>query len=263
MTLVLARGPAAHVTKIATAPAMSDHSVPVPRRFSRRTALVALAATAGALAVGDAFGIGGSAAAGSLDDPGSALATARRLSLEPTTTTSTVPGPVTYGAPSTPAEGKLMFPVGIPLTKSNIYVLDNFGDCRGSRGHAGLDILASGGGNPIYAVADGQLTKWYTNDAAVGSGWGWTLFVAETGVTYKYFHMANQKNGLAEGSFVKVGDVLGFVGNSGTGSDTNFHLHFEVRPNNVPTDPLPLLDVPDTVAVSPTPLHACIGLPML
>ena len=62
---------------------------------------------------------------------------------------------------------------------------------------------------------------------------------------------------------MKAGDVLGFVGSSGTDSATNFHLHFEVRPNNVPTDPLPLIDVPAGIAVSPTPLHACIGLPML
>ena len=231
---------------------MSDHHDSAPRRFTRRNALVAFAATAGALAVGDAFGIGQRAAADSLDDPGTALETARRMSLDPTTTTSTV---------ATPPPGKLIFPLQVPTPKSNIYVLDNFGDCRGDRGHAGLDILASGGGNPIYAVADGQLTKWYTNTG--DAGWGWTLYVAETKVTYKYFHMANDQNGLSEGSRVKLGDVLGFVGNSGTGSDTNFHLHFEVRPNNVPTNPLPLLDVPAGVAVSPQPLHACINLPML
>ena len=243
---------------------MSDHDDPVPRRFSRRSALVALAATAGAIAVGDAFGIGSAdAATRSLDDAGSALATARRMRLDPTTTIPTAPptAPVGYGSPIPPAAGKLMFPLGIPTAKSNIYVLDNFGDCRGSRGHAGVDILATGGGNPIFAVADGELTQWYTNTG--DAGWGWTLFSAATNTTYKYFHMQDNKNGLNTGTRVKVGDVLGFVGSSGTDSDTNFHLHLEVRPNNVPTNPLPLIDIPPGVAVSPSPLHACITLPML
>jgi murein DD-endopeptidase MepM/ murein hydrolase activator NlpD len=240
--------------------AMSDHDVPAPRRFSRRSALIALAATAGAIAVGDAFGIGAAgAASGGLDDPGSALATARRMRFDPTTTIPTTPGG--YGAPIPPATGKLMFPLGIPTAKSSIYVLDNFGDCRGSRGHAGVDILATGGGNPIFAVADGELTQWYTNTGE--AGWGWTLFSAATNTTYKYFHMQDNKHGWNTGSRVKVGDVLGFVGSSGTDSDTNFHLHLEVRPNNVPTNPLPLIDIPPGVAVSPSPLHACIGLPML
>jgi len=235
---------------------MFDHDVPAPRRFTRRNALAALAATAGAIAVGDVFGIGAAnAASGSLDDSGTALAPARRMRLQP------APTPAGYSSPIPPAAGKLMFPLGIPLAKSNIYVLDNFGDCRGDRGHAGVDILASGGGNPIFAVADGELTQWYTNTG--DAGWGWTLYVAATNTTYKYFHMQNNKNGLDIGRRVKTGDVLGFVGSSGTDSATNFHLHFEVRPNNVPTNPLPLIDVPAGVAVSPSPLHACIGLPML
>ena len=52
-----------------------------------------------------------------------------------------------------------------------------------------------------------------------------------------------------------MGDVLGFVGSSGTDSATNFHLHFEVRPNNVPVNPLPLIDVPAGVDSLPDPLH--------
>ncbi len=241
--------------------AMSDHDVPAPRRFSRRSALIALAATAGAIAVGDAFGIGAAgAASGGLDDPGSALATARRMRFDPTTTIPTTPGG--YGAPIPPAAGKLMFPLGIPTAKSNIYVLDNFGDCRGSRGHAGVDILATGGGNPIFAVADGELTQWYTNTGEAGLGMDALRLRRRTRRTSTSTCRTTSTGGTT-GSRVKVGDVLGFVGSSGTDSDTNFHLHLEVRPNNVPTNPLPLIDIPPGVAVSPSPLHACIGLPML
>jgi murein DD-endopeptidase MepM/ murein hydrolase activator NlpD len=193
-----------------------------------------MAATAGAVAFG-AMGTGSSpvsAAPGPVDGPGSALETAKRMGVQP----RRIPPP--------PA-GKLIFPLEVP-TPSNIYVLDNFGDCRT---HEGIDILAARGGNPIYAVADGVLTRWYTNTGT--AGFGWTLYVAESNMTYKYFHMAENQNGLTVGSRVRMGDVLGFVGSSGTNSATNFHLHFEVRPNNSPVDPLPLLHLPPDVRISP------------
>ena len=55
---------------------------------------------------------------------------------------------------------------------------------------------------------------------------------------------------------MKAGDTIGYVGNSGTFGVDNFHLHFEVRPDNVAVDPLPLLVVDrDACGISP-PLRA-------
>jgi len=56
--------------------------------------------------------------------------------------------------------------------------------------------------------------------------------------------MADNRNGLSVGDRVTRGTILGFVGNSGTSSADNFQLHFEVRPNDAPVDPFPLLDIP-------------------
>jgi murein DD-endopeptidase MepM/ murein hydrolase activator NlpD len=170
-----------------------------------------------------------------LDEPGTALQTAERLSLRP---------------PPVP-EGKLMFPVS---PASDCYVLDNFGDARGStRLHEGVDIMGSRG-MPVFAVASGVLTQRYTNTGT--AGWGWTLYDASTKTTYKYFHLAEDAVGLTVGSSVSVGDTIGYVGNSGTAGEDNFHLHFEVRPNNVAVDPLPLLVVdPKACGVSP-PIRA-------
>lgn len=168
----------------------------------------------------------------SLDGPGSALVPAERLALR---------------APEVPP-GKLLFPVD---AASNCYILDNYGAPRdgGRRRHEGVDIMGSAG-NAVLAVADGTLTKRYTNTGT--AGWGWTLYDDRTNVTYKYFHLTDDPNGRSQGDRVSVGDVLGFVGASGTSSPTNFHLHFEVRPNNVPVDPLPLLFVdPTGCRVSP------------
>jgi murein DD-endopeptidase MepM/ murein hydrolase activator NlpD len=157
-----------------------------------------------------------------LNEAGTALETAERLALRP---------------PPVPA-GKLLFPVA---PGSDCYILDNFGDARGpTRVHEGVDIMGSAG-FPVFAVVSGVLTQRYTNTGT--AGWGWTLYDASTKTTYKYFHLAEDSLGLAVNSRVSVGQTIGYVGNSGTSGVDNFHLHFEVRPNNVAVDPLPLLVV--------------------
>ncbi len=172
-----------------------------------------------------------------LDEPGSALRTAERVSLRPPP------------APPVP-DGMLMFPV---LPGRGCYVLDNFGDARGTeRLHEGLDITGSAG-QPVFAVASGVLTKRYTNTGT--AGWGWTLYDASTKITYKYFHMAEDAGGFVEGASVTIGDTIGYVGNSGTFGEANFHLHFEVRPNNVATDPLPLLVIDRTACGLSAPIR--------
>ncbi len=176
-----------------------------------------------------------------LNEPGSALMPAKRLSLRTPTVTAvdpTVPG------------GKLLFPLD---PGKDCYVLDNFGDGRdGVRLHEGVDIMGSAG-RAVYAVAAGKLTKRYTNTGT--AGWGWTLYDAATKTTFKYYHMAEDPNGLVEGAVVAVGDVIGYVGSSGTSSATNLHLHFEVRPGNVAVDPLPLLHIDTTVCGVSKPIR--------
>ena len=184
-----------------------------------------------------------------LDAPGTALKTAERLSLRPPPGPEGTP-PVPEGTLPVP-EGKLMFPVS---PASDCYVLDNFGDARGStRLHEGVDIMGSRD-MPVFAVVSGVLTQRYSNTGT--AGWGWTLYDASTETTYKYYHLAEDAVGLSVGSSVSAGDTIGYVGSSGTAGEDNFHLHFEVRPNNVAVDPLPLLVVdPDACGVSP-PIRA-------
>ena len=167
----------------------------------------------------------------SLDGPGSALVPAERLALR-------LP------------PGKLLFPVD---ADSTCYVLDNYGAPRdgGRRLHEGVDITGSAG-KAVFAVADGILTKRYTNTGT--AGWGWTLYDDRTDTRYQYFHLTADANGLVVNDRVSEGDVIGFVGSSGTSSPDNFHLHFEVRPDGGrrSIDPLPLLFVdPTGCRVSP------------
>ena len=175
-----------------------------------------------------------------LNDPGSALQQADRLGLVTTTTvTSTTEVP----PPSPPPEGKLIFPLA---PASDCYVNDSFGDPRGSRSHEGIDIMGSAL-QPVYAVAAGELTQIYTDSGlSYGAGNGWKLVDEQNNVTYKFFHLDSHEEGLNVGDSVNVGDVIGYVGDTGTSGTPEYpnnHLHFEVRPNNVPVDPLPLLHI--------------------
>ena len=186
-----------------------------------------------------------------LDQPGTALQTAERLSLRPPDTTLP-PDTLPRDTPPPPVpEGKLMFPVA---AGSDCYVLDNFGDARGStRLHEGVDIMGSAG-NEVFAVASGVFTKRYTNTGT--AGWGWTLYDESTDTIYKYFHLAEDSGGFVEGSSVRAGDTIGYVGKSGTYGVDNYHLHFEVRPDNVAVDPLPLLVVDRGVCSVSPPIRA-------
>jgi murein DD-endopeptidase MepM/ murein hydrolase activator NlpD len=206
-----------------------DTTMAVPSRSRGRFVVAAafFVGVVGASSFVDAQAVGAPVA---LDLPGSALVQAERLALR---------------RPPVP-EGKILFPLD-PGT--DCYILDNYGDGRGTRLHEGVDILGSSG-RSVYAVATGKLTKRYTNTGT--AGWGWALFDAATGTTYKYYHLTDDPNGLIEGATVNIGDVIGFVGSSGTSSPDNIHLHFEVRPGNVPVDPLPLLFVDTKICkVSP------------
>tara|TARA_R110002110_G_scaffold102919_8_gene260480 strand:- start:162 stop:950 length:789 start_codon:yes stop_codon:yes gene_type:complete len=207
-----------------------------PGQMSRRRLLAAgLGAAAGLFAVERAVAALPNgrivAAAGSLQ--ANNLAPAERIPAS-TTTTTVPPAP----------DGQIMFPVD---AQKGCWVSDNFGDCRGSgcsRSHEGLDISGSRGAD-LYAVVTGRLTKQYVDRGLTyGAGNGWTLEDEENNITYKYFHMATHAKGLAVGDIVTQGDVIGTVGNTGTSGandDSNYHLHFEYRPNNVAQDPLPLL----------------------
>ncbi|MFN3255364.1 MAG: M23 family metallopeptidase [Ilumatobacter sp.] len=173
----------------------------------------------------------GVSGAASLGQPATALAPAERL---PSST------------PFEPlAPGEILFPIVVG-PDDYCYASDSFGDCRGSncsRSHEGVDIMADKG-LPIRATVDGRLVKRYVDTGKTyGAGDGWTLFDESTQLTCKYFHMGSHEEGLEVGDYVVQGQIIGYVGNTGTSgvlTGTNYHLHFEYRPNNVPADPFHL-----------------------
>lgn len=107
------------------------------------------------------------------------------------------------------------------------YYGDTYGATRGGgRSHVGVDIIASEG-QYLYAVADGKIAKRFYDLPGALSGNGLRLTVAD-GTYFTYLHMLDVAPGIEVGTKVKAGDIIGFVGN--TGSSATAHLHFEIHP---------------------------------
>lgn len=100
---------------------------------------------------------------------------------------------------------------------------------RFARMHRGIDFGA-GHGAPIVAASDGQVTA-----AGWSGGYGRQVRIAHGGgLSTSYSHMSRV---VAEpGSFVRQGQLIGYVGSSGL--STGPHLHYEVYRNGTPVNPL-------------------------
>lgn len=95
--------------------------------------------------------------------------------------------------------------------------------------HAGLDI-ASSPGSPVYAPADGVVSF-----AAFDSSYGKLVSIDHGyGVITRYGHCSQIY--VQVGQKVSKWDVIAAVGN--TGRSTGPHLHYEVRINGIPVDPI-------------------------
>ena len=120
---------------------------------------------------------------------------------------------------------------------SSPYVITSRYKWRWGKLHGGLDISGSGFGSPLYSATDGIVTKVYkgcANNGYYGSpcGGGYGNYVeirSTTGLTIYYAHNTNNVP-VSVGQAVSKGQVIGFMGNSG--SSTGTHLHFEIRDDN-------------------------------
>ena len=100
---------------------------------------------------------------------------------------------------------------------------------RFARMHRGIDFGA-GYGAPVMAAADGQVTK-----AGWAGGYGRQVRIAHTGgISTSYSHMSRLV--AAPGSFVRQGQLIGYVGSSGL--STGPHLHYEVYRGGTAVNPM-------------------------
>ena len=95
--------------------------------------------------------------------------------------------------------------------------------------HKGLDI-ATRSGNPVIAPADGVVSR-----IGCDHGYGNLLSLKHGyGLMTRYAHL--QKILVKKGQYVKRGETIALVGNSGR--STGPHLHYEVHLNKVAVNPL-------------------------
>lgn len=108
---------------------------------------------------------------------------------------------------------------------------DDFGDAReygGDRPHQGNDLMTAAG-TPIICIAEGIITNIGWNE------FGGNIVGINTsrGTYFYYAHMSGYAGDLAEGDFVRAGDLIGYVGDTGygpPGTSGKFapHLHLQI-----------------------------------
>jgi len=101
---------------------------------------------------------------------------------------------------------------------------DSFEEGRSGHKHEAIDILAPRN-TPVLAIEDGTIVKLWKSKYG-----GITIYQFDPTKTYAYYyaHLEKYEKNLKEGSWVKKGQVIGYVGTSGNAPPNTPHLHFTV-----------------------------------
>ena len=154
----------------------------------------------------------------------------------PTRTAPVTPPSVAPSRPTGPPPIRAVPPISPRLTRGG-YVFPVYGPASFGRSfrapranvsggwHHGVDIFAPMGA-PVLAVADGTLFQVGWNDIGGNRLW---LRDGE-GNEFYFAHLSAYSPLAVDGSQVRAGDVIAFVGASGDAEGTPPHLHFEVHP---------------------------------
>lgn len=114
----------------------------------------------------------------------------------------------------------------------------------GGRLHEGVDIIGARG-LAIYAVTDGVITRMLTGGTLSGNSIRLTI---ADGTYFFYAHLDGFAAGLTAGQTVRAGQVIGYLGSTGS---TSNHLHFEVHPKGgAAVNPYPLVKAVDACNVT-------------
>lgn len=125
------------------------------------------------------------------------------------------------------------------------------------RAHKGVDYAAPHG-TPIKSAGDGKVVL-----AGRKGGYGNTV-VIQHGQRYRtlYAHMQGFAKGVRNGSTVKQGQIIGYIGT--TGLSTGPHLHYEFQVDGVHVDPLGLkLPMADPIAQNEKPRFMQLSQPLM
>ncbi|WP_400162235.1 peptidoglycan DD-metalloendopeptidase family protein [Brevibacillus sp. TJ4] len=125
--------------------------------------------------------------------------------------------------------GKLEWPV------ADATITSGFG-VRWGKVHKGVDLWsATEEKTPIQAAQAGVVVEAGANRSGYGR-----MVVIDHGDGLQTFYAHLRTITVSVGQQVNTGDILGYMGM--TGDSTGYHLHFEVRQDDVPINPLPFLN---------------------
>lgn len=133
--------------------------------------------------------------------------------------------------PTNAVSKSLAFPVA--GKKSNIGSYWGARRDGGRRKHQGIDIFARKG-TPVVAISDGIIVA--KDHTPIG---GKTLWLKSSDHTFTAYYAHLDKQKVKEGQYVRKGQVIGTVGNTGNAKTTPSHLHFGIYTAKGPVNPLP------------------------
>ena len=113
--------------------------------------------------------------------------------------------------------------LSIPVQQVEARQLTNTWAAARSHGrrHEGIDIMAPRG-TKVFSATDGLIADLRNNNLGGTVVW----VIGPAGSWHYYAHLERHKRGLKVGDYVKKGQVLGYVGNSGNARHTAPHLHY-------------------------------------
>lgn len=106
---------------------------------------------------------------------------------------------------------------------------------RHGKPHYGIDLISASGTLDILAAKTGVVVASRRDSGGLGN-----LVIIDHGNGYETYYAHLSKRYVKVGDQVRAGDVIGKMGE--TGNATGIHLHFEVRQNHKPLNPVQFLE---------------------
>lgn len=104
-------------------------------------------------------------------------------------------------------------------------LIDTFADARSEgRPHDAIDIAAAAG-TPVVAASDGEIVKLFQSERG-----GTTIYQLspDKKLVFYYAHLQRYADGIQERKYLRQGDVIAYVGDTGNAGAGNYHLHFSI-----------------------------------
>ncbi|MDT7543070.1 MAG: peptidoglycan LD-endopeptidase LytH [Acidobacteriota bacterium] len=125
-------------------------------------------------------------------------------------------------SPQSNANTNLLIPVaGVHADQ----LRDTYDDARSEgRVHNAIDIMAAKD-TPVLAAADGTIIRLFQSEKG-----GTTIYVRGTDdhTIYYYAHLDRYAEGIVENKFIRRGETIAYVGDTGNAGAGNYHLHFAI-----------------------------------